>query len=90
MFGGVYEHFAYYMATFLDGKTKYRPFGSPTKKILDNPIMIGAPLYTIGHYIVIYTHYFVGIYIDNILFNFVAYLWMKKKEFVLIKNVFKK
>ena len=73
LFGGVYEHLAYYMATFLDGKTKHRPFGTPTKKILDNPIMIGAPLYTIGHYIVIYIHYFVGVYIDNILFNFVFY-----------------
>lgn len=73
LFGGIYEHFSYYMATYLDGKTKYRLFGAPTKKIIDNPIMIGAPLYTIGHYVVIFTHYFFRIYFDNFLFNLLFY-----------------
>ncbi|VBB18757.1 protein of unknown function DUF1113 [Yasminevirus sp. GU-2018] len=74
MFGGVYEHFAYYMASYLENKTSLRPFGAPTKKILDNPIMIGYPVYTIGHYLVVFTHSFVSIYIDNVLFNCLFYV----------------
>lgn len=73
LFGGIYEHFSYYMASYLDGKIKHRPFGAPTKKIIDNPIMTGAPLYTIGFYIVICAHYFVRVYVDNLLFNFMFY-----------------
>lgn len=73
LFGGVYEHFAYFMASYLHGKISYRPFGAPTKKIIDNPIMTGAPLYTIGHYITICAYAIMSNYIDSMVFNFFFY-----------------
>jgi uncharacterized membrane protein len=61
------------MASYLENKTSIRLFGAPTKKIIDNPIMTGAPLYTIGHYITILAHSIISGYIDNMIFNLFFY-----------------